>query len=691
MSRRGSARAMVWAATGALVAVALGCASARPTPVEPAAAYALIDGQRVAVPDIAMGEPEVIERIIDEGMHRNRVMEHLTYLSTQIGPRLTGSSAAEAANRWARDQFELWGLSNAHLEQWGEIGARFDRGPSTGRVLVAREATDEQGETIVTYDELREMEFTWLAWSPGTAGPVRGPVMRMPTTLAELEAVEDELAGAWVLLEPDYSGRRGIRGTGGQMRARAQRRAELRAAPVEAAASPQPVQADAPTPAFPDDEISGRWTGTLRGPMVPDGIEMIVELRKDDQGSVSGLVDIPGYHRGPIRAVEYDAAAASLRFQWEHPARVSSYAFRVDGNTMHGEAPGSAEGEVYTATLRRGAAEAEPAPVDSSDEDAIERRVLLAGPAGFISSSKDHRVWTTSAPGWRELDVNDLPVDVEVNVRESDYDFMVARLAEGLPIYAEFHLDARFTPGPVPVYNTIADIPGTDWPEEMVIVSAHLDSWDGPGSQGTTDNGTGSAVTLEAARLLMAAGARPKRTIRFILWTGEEQGLLGSRAYVEQHADELERISAVFVDDGGTNYQGGLVCIEAMAPMLAAATAPVNGRFFSETDARAHRDDPDAGWLDVNIVVRERMPRGGGSDHASFNRAGVPGFFWTEVGRADYGYGWHTQNDRIDLAIPEYLAQSATCTAVTAYNLACAPTLLPREPSSPPDRERSER
>src|SRR5690606_17780882 len=178
--------------------------------------------------------------------------------------------------------------------------------------------------------------------------------------------------------------------------------------------------------------------------------------------------------------------------------------------------------------------------------------------------------------GWRNLNFDRLPKDVEIQVRQSDYDYMNSRLADGMKIEVEVDLQHTFTNGPIPVYNTIAEIPGTVWPDEVVIVSAHLDSWDGPGSQGTTDNGTGSAVTLEAARLLMSAKARPKRTIRFILWTGEEQGLLGSRAYVNalRETGELDKVSAVFVDDGGTNYEGGLQCIESQVPYLAAATAP---------------------------------------------------------------------------------------------------------------------
>ena len=218
-----------------------------------------------------------------------------------------------------------------------------------------------------------------------------------------------------------------------------------------------------------------------------------------------------------------------------------------------------------------------------------------------------------------------------------------------------------------------------------MIISGHLDSWDGPGSKATQDNGTGSAVTLEAARILMAVGAKPKRTIRFILWSGEEQGLLGSREYVKNLSDEEKaNISAVFVDDGGTNYEGGVSCIASMEPMLASAIAPVQAAF------------PD---LPMTLDVREKMSRFGGSDHAPFGLQGIPAFFWMESGSGgregkNYRFIHHTQHDTLRYAVPEYLVQSATCAAVTAYNLACADTLLPRqvqevaeEPAEEPAKE----
>lgn len=533
-----------------------------PAPVAPSKLAATswtayVRGEPVPAPQIEMGDPKTIKRILDEGMHRNQVMAHLTYLTQEIGPRLTGSTRLERANEWAAAKFREWGLSNVHLDKWGEVAARFDRGPSTGAVYLKRARRASEGDQAATdregdFRKVRDLQFSTLAWTHGTDGPVRGRVVRMPESAEEFEAVRDQLRGAWVLRKAVITpGRTDMRGVGSSM----------------------------------SDRV----------------------LAKHAERTGAATADM-GVRESDTDA--FDALRAELR------------------------------------------------------------PYLDAGVAGFVSSSRDDRVWTTSVRRWRETSAEDAPRDIEVSITLPDYDYINSRIADGEDVHLEFNLRHEFVTGPFAVYNTVADIPGTERPDEYVIVSGHLDSWDGPGSQGCTDNGTGSSVTLETARILIAAGARPKRTIRFILWTGEEQGLLGSRSYVERYASTLDKISAVFVDDGGTNSQGGLSCTDAMVDMLAAATAPVNDKFFDSADGKPLR---------VNIRPSgSRMQQSGGSDHASFVARGVPGFFWDEVGRAEYGRGWHTQFDKLDLAIPEYLKQSATCSAVTAYNLACAPDLLPR-------------
>ncbi|MCW5946495.1 MAG: M20/M25/M40 family metallo-hydrolase [Fimbriimonadales bacterium] len=286
------------------------------------------------------------------------------------------------------------------------------------------------------------------------------------------------------------------------------------------------------------------------------------------------------------------------------------------------------------------------------------------GAAGQVWGSQDELVRTSGS--WSGLSWDNLPTDVIVTVRRSDHEAILANLNANKEVVLEFELENIFEPGPVPVYNVVADIVGTEKPDEIVIVSGHLDSWDGPGSMGTCDNGTGSSVTIEAARILMAAGAKPKRTIRFILWTGEEQGLHGSRWYVQNRRDELPKIQAVLVDDSGTNYNSVLSGLESMRPQLEQAIQGLNEAF------------PD---MPTSVRVVQSMRGGGGSDHAPFVQNGVPGFFWGKQGVMNYQYIWHTQHDTLAGAVNSYLIKSSTAMAYVAYNLACAPELLPRIPT----------
>ena len=622
------------------------CQSASPRAEQAAPAaerFAVIGGERVPAPRIDMGDPEVIRAIIDEGKNNSQVMSLLTEICETHGPRLTGSTASERSQQWALDLFREWGLE-AELVQWGTIATRFDRGPSTAAVF----RPGEDG------DKVRDMEFSTLAWTRGTDGPVRGPAVVMPESVEEYEANAGSYQGAWVMIKPDYSGRRGIRSVGFLMREYMQLRHRIRE--QLAGSDPQQPSGDA-------DGAAQTWTGTLdyNGSAVPVEITLTT-LGENPEGRMS----IPNFHTGPIS--DTSLRDNTLRFRFAHAMGASNIELTIDGDTATGTSTAES-GNQYALDLTRAADDAGSG--EPEFEDPVLARVLAENPAGFVSSSKDHRVWTTSANGWRERVIDDYPVDIEVNVRESDHDFVTSRLAQGVPLELEFDLDHALEQGPIPVYNVIAEIRGSELPDEVVILSAHQDSWDGPGSQGTLDNGTGTAVTIEAARILATAGARPKRTIRFALWSGEEQGLLGARAYVASLSEEERaKISAVFVDDGGTNTQGGIPAADFMVDYLAAATSWTNGHFYSETDGED---------LLVNIrPTGDRIQTHGGSDHAAFNAVGIPGFFWDEVGRSDYRYGWHTQNDRLELAIEEYLVQSATNSAITAYNLANAPGLLPR-------------
>jgi hypothetical protein len=220
----------------------------------------------------------------------------------------------------------------------------------------------------------------------------------------------------------------------------------------------------------------------------------------------------------------------------------------------------------------------------------------------------------------------------------------------------ELEVTNKFIPGPIIVNNTVGELRGSEKPDEYVILGAHLDSWDL--GQGTTDNGTGSMVVLEAARLLVKSGIRPRRTIRFVLFTGEEEGLHGSREYVKQHKAELPRISMCLVHDTGTGkVQGiGLQGREVLKPILEAELAPLK----------------ELGVTDINL-------RGmGGSDHASFEGVGVPGFA-VQQDMSEYFLTHHSQSDTLDKAHEENLVQGAKVMAVAARRVADLPLLLPRD------------
>ncbi len=627
--------------------------------------YAVVDGKQIQAPDIQMGEDRTISAIIEEGKNNSEVMDILRVYTLEYGPRLTGSTNLENSQKWARDKLADWGLNNSRLQEYDTIATRFDRGPSSGKVLLLSE--DAEDET----KDLRTIEFSTLSWSPGTDGPVSGHVAYLPTTMSEYESNRGSFSDAWVMINPDYAGRGGIRSTGYQMRDRFDERHNIRTGKTETT-----EQVDQPIA----DGV--QWVGSFEYNTSKIPTTLIIDESGD---SITGHMSIDGFAEGPISDASKDGD--TLTFKWTHSMGTSNISLDINGDSASGKSV-AASGNEYAIEFTKNA-DGAPTAEELAEEDRLNALAAVLGenPAGFVSSSKDERVWTTSANDWSKREVADYPQDPEVNIRQSDFDFITARLSEGLDIEIEFDLDHKLTAGPIPTYNVLAEIPGSEFPDEYVIISAHIDSWDGPGSMGAVDNATGSAVVTEAARILMETGARPKRTVLIALWGGEEQGLLGSKGYVRSlNEDQLSKISAVFVDDGGTNYQGGIPAADFMVEYLAAASSDTNGVFFSKTDydAAMHDDDPDnderAGYLDVNIrPTGGKIETHGGSDHASFNRKGVPGFFWDETGRANYRYAWHTQNDRYDQAIEEYLVQSATNMAIVAYNLANAPELLPRD------------
>ncbi len=226
--------------------------------------------------------------------------------------------------------------------------------------------------------------------------------------------------------------------------------------------------------------------------------------------------------------------------------------------------------------------------------------------------------------------------------------------------------------GEVPTFNTIAEIRGSEKPDEYVILSAHFDSWDG--GTGATDNGTGSLVMMEAMRILKKVYPTPKRTILVGHWGSEEQGLNGSRAFVEDHPEIIQNVQAVFNQDNGTGR-----------------VVNISGQGF------LHAYDYLGRWLhqvpkDITQHIETNFPGTpgrGGSDYASFLAAGAPAFSLSSLSWSYWNYTWHTNRDTYDKIIFDDVRSNAILTAILAYMAAEDPEKTSREKSVLPISKRS--
>ncbi|HEY2943845.1 MAG TPA: M20/M25/M40 family metallo-hydrolase [Vicinamibacteria bacterium] len=298
-------------------------------------------------------------------------------------------------------------------------------------------------------------------------------------------------------------------------------------------------------------------------------------------------------------------------------------------------------------------------------------------------STVDGAIVRVSGGGSRQRDEN--PGVTALVMAAEHYNRLARLLDHGLPVELELEVKARFHDEDVNAYNTVADLPGTDKKGELVMLGAHMDSWHT--GTGATDNAAGCAVAMEAVRILKALGVQPRRTIRIALWTGEEQGLLGSRAYVRQHfgarpplppseqelpsylrretgpvtvLPEHARLSAYFNLDNGTGR------IRGIYTQGNAAALPIFEAWFRPfTDLGAH-------------ALTNRNT--GGTDHLSFDAVGLPGFQFIQD-EADYETRTHHTNmDVYDRIQREDMMQAAVIMASFVYNAAMRDAMFPRKP-----------
>ena len=255
-----------------------------------------------------------------------------------------------------------------------------------------------------------------------------------------------------------------------------------------------------------------------------------------------------------------------------------------------------------------------------------------------------------------------------VVMRNEDFGRIV-RLSKAGKVELEFDIRNQIYPEGRTAYNAIGEIAGTDKADEVIMLGGHLDSWHA--ATGATDNAIGCAVMMEAARILKAIGVKPRRTIRVALWSGEEQGLLGSQAYVKKHFGSAEaptpafsKFGGYFNIDSGTGKARGFSVFgppETAGPLRAATSSFADFGFGGATSTGS---------------------RGlGGSDHTSFNQAGLPGIGVQQDPIEYFTHTWHTNIDTYERVIEDDVKKSAIIIAAAVYQLAMADNLLPRFPS----------
>jgi carboxypeptidase Q len=273
--------------------------------------------------------------------------------------------------------------------------------------------------------------------------------------------------------------------------------------------------------------------------------------------------------------------------------------------------------------------------------------------------------------GESQRQTTDAPVLPQIVVAGEHYGRLLRLLDKKIPVALEIDVKNRFVDTDLNSLNVIAELPGTDKADEIVMIGAHFDSWHA--GTGATDNGVSSAVMIEAMRILKAAGLKPRRTIRMGLWTGEEQGLLGSRAYVKQHfADRTDmvlkpehaKLAAYFnMDNGGGAFRGVyLQGNEAVSPIFEAWMKP-----FAN--------------LGMNtLTIRPTS----GTDHLAFDAVGLPGFQFVQDPLEYSSRTHHTNLDVYERAIADDLTQNAIIIATWAYHAAMRDQPLPRKPLPKP-------
>ena len=590
---------------------------------------------------------EAIARIRDEGLNRSQAMDTLDHLCNVIGPRLTGSPGGRRANEWTRETLTSWGMENAHLEAWGPFGRGWQVRRFSMQVV--------EPYTIVLNGYPK-------AWSPGFDKPFEAPVVYIDATReADLEKYKGKLKGAVVL-----AGK--TRDVQARFEPLASRLDDER---LERLASAQPG--------------SSAMMGQARAQTASERRAQFAEsgargeaLARGRTGRATEPATQPA--TSPSGRRRFDPFASRLlSFVADEGAAVVITGSTVgDGGTFFVSAA-SVPGDTSRSTGAGASPTTEPTTAPTT------------GP------TTRPRVWATDAP----------KVPPQVMLAIEDYNRLARMIQRGEKPTMAVDMRVDFFDDDEMAYNTIAEIPGTD-PElkdEIVMVGAHLDSWHS--GTGATDNAVGSACAMEAVRIIKAAGLQPRRTIRVALWTGEEQGLYGSAAYVKKHfghdPDRATRGQRPAVADpaaGASSDNDNRAAAAAAQPATRPARRVVKERDYEKLSVYFNLDNGTGkirgiyaqgnaaavplfkSWLahftDLGAST-VTLSNTGGTDHQSFDAINLPGFQFIQDPIEYSSRTHHSNYDVYDRLQAEDVKQASTIMAAFVYKAAMMDERFPRK------------
>jgi carboxypeptidase Q len=631
------------ALSGSLLPLAL--RAQEPPPSKPASNEATKPAPKEAVKAQAKAEPsksltDPIDKIKDEGLNRSQLMATLSYLTDVIGPRLTGSPNLKRANEWTCQTLTKWGLSNAHLEAWGPFGKGWTLKRFSAQII------EPQCIPLIAFPK---------AWSPPTDGALAAQVVYFDAkTEADFAKFKGKVKGAIVLAGPPRAVSAGFEPL-------ANRRTDKELLQLADADEPSPSrfgmggQPGERNPNQNSNQGSPRNRAPGEGPVANSPGANAPGASSPVGGGPAGAQPLSRRNRfGPEMRAQMELARKKSKFLADEGA-----ALLVDCSTQ-GDG-----GTLFVAGASVPGAAAFPMPGQ-------------APPVRRVSA------WDKDAP----------KIPPQIVVAKEHYNRLVRMIEQGEKLKMVVDIAAQFHDDDLMAYNTIAEIPGSDLKDEVVMLGGHLDSWHS--GTGATDNAAGVSVAMEAVRILKALDLKPRRTIRIGLWTGEEQGLYGSRAYVAQHfgkandpmtpmvgtpeassekkestngkpassepKPEYAKFSAYFNLDYGTGKIRGVYMQgnEAVRPIFRKWLQP-----FRELGAST---------LTISNI--------GSTDHESFDGVGLPGFQFIQDEIHYFTRTHHSNQDVYDQIQGDDMKQAAVILASFVYNTAMRDEKLPRKPES---------